>query len=133
MPEGLPLAAAGAAPGQRKRSMKPEELTVLIYDALYSMGFKGDCSGFFFLSHAVYLSLTHPGDLSLISAWLYPAVARHYRTDVENVSRHVSAAIARAWRTNREQMVAAIGHPLKRCPIDWEIIRYLYEDILKAG
>ena len=33
---------------------------VNIYDALYQMGFKGDNTGFFYLSYAVYLCLNSP-------------------------------------------------------------------------
>ena len=87
----------GEGSGPRStRKMKPEELITLIYDALYRLGFKGDCTGFFFLSYSAFLCATRPEDAPATPAWLYPIVAHYYHTDMQTVRAHIRTAITRA-------------------------------------
>lgn len=103
---------------------------VLIYDALYRMGFKGDRSGFFYLSYTVYLCITRSASTSLTTDWLYQAVAGHYHTTTETVQQRIEKSIARAWRTHPRQVESIAGHPLERCPRDTEVIRYVYRYLM---
>ena len=105
---------------------------VLIYDALYRMGFKADSTGFFYLSYSVYLCILYPETRIFSREWLYPKVGRHYRTHLPNICRQVEEAIFRAWCGGKQNMEEIAGRPLKRCPNDMEIIRYLYQFVTKT-
>lgn len=102
----------------------------LVYDALYRMGFKADRTGFFYLSYSVYCCLCFPAFRPVTTAWLYPEVAKHYRVPLQRVQEDVSTAIRRAWRNNREKIEYIAGFPMENCPVDTEIICYLYSYIV---
>ena len=112
--------------------MKPEELITLIYDALYRLGFKGDCTGFFFLSYSAFLCATRPADAPATPAWLYPIVAHYYHTDMQTVRAHIRTAITRAWRTRGDQIKAGMGPSQRRQPTEWEMIGFLQGQILQS-
>lgn len=105
---------------------------VLIYDALCRMGFKADRTGFFYLSYSVYLCILYPETSTFSREWLYPKVERHYRTQLQNVCQQVDREISRAWRNGKRKMEEIAEHPLERCPNDMEIIRYLYQFVVKT-
>ena len=94
------------------------------------MGFKADCTGFFFLAYGAYLYITEPMCSSTFAGIYHPNTANHYHTDAESVHNRIEEAINRAWRTNREQMVAALRCPQTKRPTEWDIIHYIYKRIL---
>ena len=109
------------------------ELSIaLIYDALYRMGFKADRTGFFYLSYSVYLCLLSPEAGMFSREWLYPKVGRHYRTQLPNIRQQVDRQISRAWRNGKKKMEEIAERPLEKCPNDMEIIRYLYQFMVKT-
>ena len=105
---------------------------VLIYGALYRMGFKADCTGFFYLSYSVYLCLLYSGIRVFSREWLYPKVGWHYRTHTENICRQVDDAIFQAWSRGKREMEKIAGCPLEKCPNDMEIVGYLYQFVVKT-
>ena len=105
---------------------------VLIYDALYRMGFKADCTGIFYLSYSVYLSVLYPGIRAFSRAWVYPKVGWQYHTHEENICRQVDDAIFQAWSRGKREMEEIAGHPLEKCPNDMEIVWYLYQFVVKT-
>lgn len=105
---------------------------VLIYDALYRMGFKANSTGFFYLSYSVYLCILYPETRIFSREWLYSKVERHYRTQLQNIRQQVDREISRAWRNGKKKMEEIAERPLERCPNDVEIIRYLYQFLVKT-
>ena len=106
-----------------------ESSIVLIYDALYRMGFKANCTGFFYLSYSVYLCICRPGPVIIDTGWLYQKVSRHYGTPLATIQERVRTAVTTAWRTHRQQMEEIAGCPLKKQPRDTEVLAILYRYI----
>ena len=101
----------------------------LIYDALYRMGFKANCTGFFYLSYSLYLCFCCPEPKTLSTGWIYPKVSQHYQTRLQNIRPQIEAAISRAWQKDDKKIAEITGRSLEKCPSDIEIIWYLYEFI----
>ena len=108
--------------------MDSEALITLIYDALYSLGFRANHSGFFYLSYSVLFCIQEGTD-QIPDMQLHAEVARHYRTSPQTVSTQIHAAVTKVWKTHRIRMKAIIGDCLERCPSDREILAYLYRYI----
>lgn len=70
-----------------------------IYDLLYRLGANGSYCGFFYLSYAVYLVLDCPERLCNMTKWLYPEIARLYKTNWRSVERNIRHVIHIIWRT----------------------------------
>ena len=73
-----------------------------IYDLLYSLGITANYSGFFYTSYAVYLAARQPERLLLVTKWLYPDVAEHYRKSWKNVERDIRTVASLAWKEHRK-------------------------------
>ena len=58
-----------------------------ITDVLYWLGISEKYIGFDYLSYAILLVLRQPERLFLATKWLYPDVAKHYRTNWQTVER----------------------------------------------
>lgn len=111
--------------------MRNEDLLHTIHDILRSMGFRADCTGFFFLSYGAYLYLSQPMPLPFLSGTLYPSIADFYNTDMDTVHERIDAAIARAWRTHRTDMIEVMGsvqtRTPQRLPSEFEIIDCIFK------
>lgn len=75
-----------------------------IYALLYSLGAKGNYTGFFQTAYAVYLSVQQPERLLLVTKWLYPAVAEHYGTTWTCVERNIRTVAGLVWNSHRAQL-----------------------------
>ncbi len=96
-----------------------------IYRQLYRLGVTANYVGFFYVSHAVLLSLRRPERLLLVTKWLYPDVAAHYGTRADAVERGMRTVVAAAWRENRERLQELAGEPLERKPTVSRFLRIL--------
>ena len=105
--------------------MNSEALIVLIYDALYRLGFRANHTGFFYLSYSVLLCV-RADTVQIPAAQLRAEVAWHYGTTPQTVKDQIHAAVTKVWRTDRAQMEHAMGQRLERRPRDEEILTYLY-------
>lgn len=103
---------------------------VNIYDALYRMGFKGDNTGFFYLSYAVYLCLSGPHPEQMLNEELYAMVGERYHARPKQVRRAVFRTIAGVWNTSPQQMRDLANLPLDRQPGGIEVTRILLCHIL---
>lgn len=74
---------------------------VHIYDLLRQLGVTANYTGFFHTSYAVYLAVQQQDRLLLVTKWLYPEVARHYRTTWQCVERNIRTVCEAAWVKNR--------------------------------
>lgn len=89
---------------------------VQIYDLLYRLGVTANYTGFFHASYAVYLAVQQQDRLLLVTKWLYPEVARHYKTSWNCVERNIRTVSSIAWQMNRPLLEELARRPLPRRP-----------------
>ena len=88
----------------RSESEADEQLQGKIHDLLYHLGITAKYNGFFYTSYGLYLTFRQPERLILITKWLYPDIARHFRTDWRNVERSIRNCVGLAWSLRPEQL-----------------------------
>lgn len=72
-----------------------------IYDLLYQLGVTANYTGFFHTAYAVSLCAEQPDRLLLVTKWLYPEVAKQYKTNWKAVERNIRTVSVIIWRENR--------------------------------
>ena len=87
-----------------------------IMDVLYWLGISEKYIGFDYLSYAILLVLRQPERLCLATKWLYPDVAKHYRTNWQTVERSMRYVINLVWTFRRAQLQQLAQHELDRRP-----------------
>lgn len=87
-----------------------------VYDLLYRLGVTANYTGFFHTSHAVYLAVQQRERLLLVTKWLYPEVARHYKTTWQCVERNIRTVSEMAWLRNRPFLEGLAQHSLPNRP-----------------
>ncbi len=78
-----------------------------VYDLLYRLGVTADYTGFLHMACAVSLCVEQPERLLLVTKWLYPEVAKRYKTNwkaVERNIRTVSSIICQEGRPLLEEL-----------------------------
>ena len=98
--------------------LSPEQLDEqqAVTDMLYWLGISEKYTGFDYLSYAILLVLHQPERLCLATKWLYPDVAKHYRTNWQTVERGMRYAIDLVWTFRRAQLQQLAQHELDRRP-----------------
>lgn len=76
-----------------------------IYDLLYQLGITANYFGFYYASYAVYLAMQQPERLLLVTKFLYPDVAKKYKTNWKCVERNIRTVINISWKTNRTLLI----------------------------
>lgn len=102
-----------------------EELTANIYSILYKLGVTANSIGFFHTAYAVRLTVKQPETQLLVTKWLYPEVAKHYRSNWRAVERNIRRAVATAWKTNPEFLCEMAQHPLSCRPTSSQFLSIL--------
>jgi len=74
---------------------------VSIHNLLYRLGVTTNYTGFFHTSYSVYLAVHQRERLLLVTKWLYPEVAAHYKTTWRCVERNIRTVAEIAWQRNR--------------------------------
>lgn len=87
-----------------------------IYDLLYRLGLTANYTGFFHTSCAVWLVLRQPQRLRLVTKWLYPEVAKRYRTNWKAVERNIRTVISVVWERCPELLGRMAGTRLDKRP-----------------
>lgn len=87
-----------------------------IYKTLYRLGITENYTGFHYTAYAVYISVQNPQYLLLVTKWLYPDVAKHYRTTWKCVERDIRTVVNVAWKTNPELLGEMAQRFLSRKP-----------------
>ena len=87
-----------------------------IYDFLYRLGLTANYTGFFHTSYAVFLAVQRQERLLMVTKWLYPEVARHYKTTGSCVERNIRTAASVVWQRNRPLLEEAARHALPTRP-----------------
>ena len=96
-----------------------------IYNLLRWLGATADNTMFFYTAYAIHLAVQQPQKLTYITKWLYPEVARHYRTTWQAVERGIRYEICTIWEANSQMLSALAGTPLKERPVPKQFIGIL--------
>lgn len=112
---------------RREFDPAPEE----IYTMLYSLGLAATSTAFFHLAHGVRLTVSQPQRL-LAPAWLYPEIARHYRTAPTIVERNIRRLSAETWQNAPERLSQMAGITLHAAPPPARFLSIL-ADSLRGG
>ncbi len=96
-----------------------------IYDLLYRLGATANYTGFFYTSYAVSLCLEQPERLLLVTKWLYPEVAKQYRTKWKSVERDIRTVGSIIWRENRPLLEQLARAPLTNKPRNAKLLAIL--------
>lgn len=93
-----------------------DHLSVAIYDLLYRLGATANYLGFFYVVHAIRLSVEDPSRLMFVTKWLYPDVAKHYGTNWRAVERDIRTVINTVWRCQPELLTEIAGFQITEKP-----------------
>ena len=96
-----------------------------IYGLLRRLGAAADNTMFFYTAYAIHLAVRQPQKLTYITKWLYPEVARHYRTTWQAVERGIRYEICTIWEANSQMLSTLAGVPLKERPVPKQFIGIL--------
>ena len=83
-----------------------------VYDLLYHLGVTANYTGFFQTASAVRLCMEQPERLLLVTKWVYPDVARHYKTNWKAVERNIRTVNGVVWEQNRLFLEKLAGRKL---------------------
>ena len=68
-----------------------------IYSLLNRIGITSNYLGYYYIAHAVLLSIHQPKRLVRVTKWIYPAVAKYYETSVYAVERNIRTVVNITW------------------------------------
>ena len=109
-----------------------EDLPAEIYDLLYQLGLTANYIGFFHIAYAIYLALESPQRLCLVTKWLYPDVAAHYRTSSAAVERNIRTSVSRIWREAPSRLIQISCVPLTSRPTNARFLAILASHLSRA-
>mgnify|MGYP001066148315 CR=1 FL=1 len=87
-----------------------------IYGLLYQLGVTANYTGFFHTAYAVMLCMEQPDRLLLVTKWLYPEVAKQYKTSWKAVERNIRTVNDIVWRENRPLLEELAHRRLEQKP-----------------
>ena len=96
-----------------------------IYDLLYRLGATANYTGFFHTAYAVSLCAEQPDCLLLVTKWLYPEVAKQYKTKWQSVERNIRTVGSIIWRENRPLLEQLACRPLEQKPRNAQLLAIL--------
>lgn len=100
-----------------------------INDLLYSLGLTANYTGFFHMSYAVLLCVEQPERLLLVTKWLYPEVAKLYKTNWKVVERNIRTAGDVIWRENQFLLEEMAHRKLERKPRNAQLLAILVSSV----
>lgn len=103
-----------------------------VYDLLYSLGLTPDRTSFFHTAYAVFLCVEQQERLLLVTKWLYPEVASHYRTTWHAVERNIRRSVEEVWLNHRSQLEKVAGAPIERKPRPAQFLGILTASLLRG-
>lgn len=80
------------------------------------LGITANYTGYHHAAHALMLSTQEPERLLLVTKWIYPDVAKHYRTTWRGVERNIRTVSKLAWEKNRAELERMAQHALPNRP-----------------
>lgn len=100
------------------------------YDLLYRLGVTANYTGFFHTAYAVSLCAEQPDRLLLVTKWLYPEVAKRYRTSWRAVERNIRTVNCIIWRENRPLLEQLARRSLTQRPCTAQLLAILSSSLL---
>lgn len=104
---------------------KDETLTADIYSLLYRLGISATSISFFHTAYAVRLAVEQPQVLLLVTKWLYPEVAKQYRSTWRAVERNIRRVIMTIWENKPGLLAEIAGYPLAVRPTPSQFLSIL--------
>lgn len=96
-----------------------------VYDLLSRLGVTANYTGFYHTACAVSLCMERPDRLLLVTKWLYPEVAKQYRTSWKAVERNIRTVGEIIWRENRPLLEQLACHALPQKPCSAQLLAIL--------
>lgn len=90
--------------------------SVRIYNILHQFGLTATSSSFFQMVYAIHLALDDPKMLFYITKYLYPTVAREYKTNWKCIERNLRRITQHAWQANPDLFRKMAQYHFLRCP-----------------
>lgn len=106
-----------------------------VYDLLYHLGVTANYTGFCQTALAVRLCMVQPERLLLVTKWVYPDVARQYKTNWRAVERNIRTVNGIVWEQNRLYLEELTGRELMSRPSNAQLLAVLSYSLLsqRAG
>lgn len=108
--------------------MRPE-----VYDLLHRLGVTANYTGFFQTAFAVHLCMDRPERLLLVTKWVYPEVARRYRTSWKAVERNIRTVNGIIWAQRRLCLEELAGWGALYKPSNAQLLAILTHSLLSQG
>ena len=104
-----------------------------VYDLLYHLGVTANYTGFFQTASAVRLCMEQPERLLLVTKWVYPDVARHYKTNWKAVERNIRTVNGIVWEQSRPFLEKLASRKLLSKPSNAQLLAILVYSLLSRG
>lgn len=96
-----------------------------ICSKLRSLGVTANYMGYFHASYAVMLAMKRPDSLLLVTKWLYPDVAKEYRTTAAAVERNIRTVVNLVWDQSSDELEKLARRRLTHKPTASQFISIL--------
>lgn len=96
-----------------------------VWDLLYQLGVTANYTGFFHTACAVSLCVEQPDRLLLVTKWLYPEVAKQYKTNWKAVERNIRTVSCIIWREGRPLLEELAHRHLEQKPRNAQMLAIL--------
>ena len=93
-----------------------QDLQIKIHDLLFRLGVTANYKGFYQMAYALRLCVEDQERLLLVTKWIYPDVAHHYRTNWRAVERNLRTVNRIIWSKNRGLLEELAGQHFERRP-----------------
>ncbi len=109
--------------------MIPVESEIKIYDLLYRLGITANYTGFLHMACAVSLCVEQPERLLLVTKWLYPEVAKQYKTNWKAVERNIRTVSCIIWQEGRPLLEELARRHLEQKPRNAQMLAILASSV----
>lgn len=83
---------------------------------LSRLGVTANYSGYHYAAYGVALAMEDPERLQLVTKWIYPDVAKKFRTTTDSVRKNIRKVIDLAWQRNHAMITQIAMYDLKQKP-----------------
>ena len=104
-----------------------------IFDLMCRLGVTANYIGFFYMAYAVQLCMEQPERLSLVTKWVYPDVAKRYKTNWRAVERDIRTVGCVIWAHNRPLLESLAHGSLPRKPCTSQLLAILSHSLLSSS
>lgn len=103
-------------------------MIVMDYHAiLLQLGIAPNYKGYHQMLTALEIVEANPESLTMVTKWLYPAVAKRHQTNWKQVERNLRIVVRVAWGTNQDLLQKLSPIPVKKRPTVSQFISILWK------